>query len=400
MNISDYLNKANLDIRKVKGVRFMDQKVTPDVLCIISDCVINYVGDDLETTFTKNDIWESQYFIKNVKNIFNKPDALKETARSEYDKFVSQPLQMLSFAQLLYCEKRGTTNFYKIKNQELLEYISLKEHNAYVFLYFYLLKVMESSGFLKNLINFKTLYENGNLTEEKFQDLKDQFKKFILGNTNINGKTEVYRIFPKVLNVFSAYNYIPGAIKGRLSKFPFCYGDLMYNRVNWRDRNKSKDITRQEAESLFAERVTDLGTSYNAYLVQKAMNTIRKLYRESEIKDQWSSGDATQVHHIFSSKSFPSLAHYLENLIKLTPTQHFFKAHPNNKTTVINRDYQLICLLAKSNSIETSLKAFGERYYRKESFIYVINTGLSLSLNASLSFNDIRVNLVQHYNKN
>jgi len=90
--------------------------------------------------------------------------------------------------------------------------------------------------------------------------------------------------------------------------------------------------------------------------VQKAMNQIRKMYTESEVKDQWANGEATQVHHLFPKSEFPQLAHYLENLIKLTATQHFTKAHPNNKTSVVNLDYQLVCLLAKSDSIERSLK--------------------------------------------
>lgn len=61
---------------------------------------------------------------------------------------------------------------------------------------------------------------------------------------------------------------------------------------------------------------------FNKPDVQKAMNQIKKMYSESEVKDQWANGDATQVHHIFPKSKFPQLAHYLENLIKLTATQH------------------------------------------------------------------------------
>jgi hypothetical protein len=32
------------------------------------------------------------------------------------------------------------------------------------------------------------------------------------------------------------------------------------------------------------------------------MNQIKKMYSESEVKDQWANGDATQVHHIFPEK--------------------------------------------------------------------------------------------------
>ena len=85
-------------------------------------------------------------------------------------------------------------------------------------------------------------------------------------------------------------------------------------------------------------------------------------------------------------------------IAKLTATQHYTKAHPNNKTQMINRDYQLVCLLAKSRTIEESLKRVGEKYYRKESFIVVINTGLDANLSLTLSFNEIREQLRYLYN--
>lgn len=127
------------------------------------------------------------------------------------------------------------------------------------------------------------------------------------------------------------------------------------------------------------------------------MNQIKKMYMESEVKDQWANGEATQVHHIFPKSKFPKLAHYLENLIKLTPTQHFTKAHPNNKTDEINIDYQLVCLLAKSDSIEKSLNK-GEFIYSKESFVFCINTGLQQNLEFHLNFKDIKTQLVHIYN--
>ena len=90
--------------------------------------------------------------------------------------------------------------------------------------------------------------------------------------------------------------------------------------------------------------------------------------------------------------------HYLENLIKLTATQHFTKAHPSNNTQVINKDYQFICLIAKSKTIEDSLKTIGEKYYRKESFVYVINIGLDAELSMKLTFPEIRSQLRLLYN--
>lgn len=87
----------------------------------------------------------------------------------------------------------------------------------------------------------------------------------------------------------------------------------------------------------------------------------------------------------------------MENLIKITATQHYTKAHPNNKTKDISIDYQLVCLLAKSDSIEKSLKK-NEMYYRKESFIYCINTGLTKELKLDLTFRQIKAELATIYN--
>jgi hypothetical protein len=55
-------------------------------------------------------------------------------------------------------------------------------------------------------------------------------------------------VFPKILNVFAVENQIPCSEKGRISKYDFTFSDLMYNRKNWRNLNKDKTITRQEAE--------------------------------------------------------------------------------------------------------------------------------------------------------
>jgi hypothetical protein len=84
-------------------------------------------------------------------------------------------------------------------------------------------------------------------------------------------------------------------------------------------------------------------------------------------------------------------------LIKLTPTQHYTKAHPSNKTQQINKDYQLVCLLAKTDSIEESLNK-GEFIYRKESLIYVVNTGLTENLEIDLDFRTIKRELSRIYN--
>jgi hypothetical protein len=388
-NIIAYLNQFNLDIRKSKDARFMDQKCTPDVVCFIADCIVNTVSSN--QTFVVNDIWESPYFVKNTRAIFGKPLATNRKAQHEYDKFIQQPLRMLGYARILNVTKLGTHNIYSIQNEELLEYIAQRERNTYNFLYCYFEKVLADSGLWRYFMSYKN-----NPNKDTFKEMKERYTRFIIGNTAINGAVEVHRIFPKILNVFAVQNQLPGTEKGHISKHIFTFSDLMYNRKNWRDLNKDKTITRQEAKIESIDMVQQ--EAYNAYYVRKAIALIHKIQKESEVHDQWGNGDATQVHHIFQKSLFPEIAHYVENLIKLTATQHFTKAHPNNKTQEINRDYQLTCLLAKADSIDNSLRRFSEKYYRKESFVYVCNTGLSGNIETNLSFADIKNSLIQIYN--
>ena len=51
--IIEFLNNKNYDIRIHNNARWIDQKCTPDVICIVADCIINYLdecGDDVEFT--------------------------------------------------------------------------------------------------------------------------------------------------------------------------------------------------------------------------------------------------------------------------------------------------------------------------------------------------------------
>lgn len=392
--INDYLNKFDLDVRKSHDARFMDQKCTPDVVCFIADSVINTITN-VEKTFTVNDIWHSQYFIKNAKAVFNKPLPTNDTARHEYNKFIQQPLRMLGYAHILDVKKIGHINYYKIVNFDILDFISRRERNAYNFLYCYFEKVLKDSDMWRYFEEYKAKCNSGVLIEADYLELKQRYIRFIIGHTKVNGEVEVRRMFPKILNIYAVENGLNGSEKGHMSKYAFTFSDLMYNRKNWRDLNKDKSTTRQEA---LQQHDIEQQEAYNLYYVQKAINLLRKIQENSEIHDQWGNGEATQVHHIFPKSQYPQIAHYIENLIKLTATQHFTKAHPNNRTQVIDRDYQLTCLLAKADTIDKSLQKFGEKYYRKESFVYVLNTGLLTDISTNLSFSDIKSILIQIYN--
>lgn len=392
IDIQRHLNQFNLDIRKSGEARFIDQKCTPDVVCFISDCLMNL---EPQGEFTVQDVWNMRYFVKNASAIFGKPSPKEKTAHSEYDKFIQQPLRMLAYAHILNIEKRGNVNYYSVNSWDLLEFIATKERNAYSFLYLYIVKVLSDSNFLRVFEEYKQKAKTGNADKKDFAYVKERYDNFIIGNTPINTPVEVHRIFTKVFNIYCCEHNIQGTIKGHQSKYSITFSDLMYNRVNWRDVDKAKALTRTQAAT---PEETKRQEEYDAYQVAKAINLLKKIQIESEVKDQYANGEATQVHHIFPKSEFPQIAHYLENLIKLTPTQHYTKAHPSNKTQIVNKDYQLVCLISKSNTIENSLKQVGEKYYRKESFIVVINTGLDVELSFNLTFQQIRTKLRLIYN--
>jgi hypothetical protein len=50
--IEKLLNSINYDIRIKQDARFMDQKCTPDVVCIIADCIMNLRESEPEKEFT------------------------------------------------------------------------------------------------------------------------------------------------------------------------------------------------------------------------------------------------------------------------------------------------------------------------------------------------------------
>lgn len=387
--INSYLSHFDFDIRKSHDARYVDQKCTPDIVCFLADCILNIASS--HPTFTANDIWQSQYFKHNCRVVFNKPYADDERAKNEYNKWFSQPLKLFHTAGILNADLTTRPATYSIKNEELLDYISRRDRNAYNFLYCFFSKVLKDSGFWRF---FEEYLENVRSERDRAKtELYDRYYRLISGNTPSQSRLDINRMFHKVLNVLAAEHNVPGS-SGKEARM---FSDLMYNKKNWRDLNKEKSITRQEAAE--AQQHDEQQEAYNAYYVQKAIALIRKIQSESEVHDAWSNGPATQVHHIFPKSQFPEIAHYVENLILLTATQHNTKAHPKNNTQIVDKDYQLVCLLAKSDTIEQSLRKVGERYYRKESFLYVINTGLDCELSMQLTFSEIKSLLIQIYNR-
>lgn len=371
----EFLNQYDYDVRKTGDARWIDQKCTYDVVSIIADCINEYVDSTNEEEFTVSDIWHSDYARENVIAIFSKPDP-ELKAGNEYDKYFGQPIKLLGYSKILNVRKEKNRYYYSINNRELLDKIALRPMNALNFLYEYICKVLSDSDLMNDFTNFFSVQN-----KEAYKDVRDRFIQFTINNTNINGETECGRIFTKVINPLAFKLRKLGTEKGRISKNIITLNDLQYNRSNWRDElgGKDKSVTRTEHELTNAQLQAKALTTYTVNKAKKAVRKFNDLMFESksEVYQATETVKATQAHHIFAQSDYPDIADYVENLIMLTPNQHFTMAHPNNNTQYIDKDFQYICLIAKSTKIYSNLTSVTEeKFYDFDDYKYVLNTGL------------------------
>lgn len=403
-----FIQSHDYDIRKTGSARWIDQKCTPDVLCFIADCILEYTHDDKSVLFTSKDIWYSNYALNSVKNLFKKVNADADEAENEYDKFFSQPIKLLGYAGVLKETKKGRKNLFKIENEELLQYISIRERNALEFLYVYINKVLKDSG-LKTLFDEFFMKQNN----ESYYEVKRQLLSFNrtytkIGERGSDGKLETNRIFIKILNTLAFKKNKLGTYRGHISKHIITYDELMYNRNNFRDiyANKPKDVARKTFAIANEDKPNEDYFQYQSNKAKKFLKWFNNSYFGglSEVKELEEQGNpATQMHHIFPAGQFPEISGYYENIIALTPNQHFLKAHPNNNTQMINRDYQYTCLMAKSSIIEENLTSESSfKIYEFNRFLYVIRVGLDDESYIDIDDGDytrVRTKLNVSYNK-
>ena len=382
--IRRHLAAFDLDVRKSCDARFVDQKCTPDLVSFIADCVMALT--EKKQGFTVKDLWRSEYFIKNVRVMFNKPYGNNKKAANEYNKVLSQPLKLLAYARVLHVEKvgkRGTLHFSE-ENAWLLEYIAKNMFNAYEFLYCYFEKVMTDSGLAHHFEEYKRKSTaNPANAEQARVAIYSEYLAFIRKHTPSKSKLDIPRMFHKVFNIYAAEYELPGSSGETAYK-----NAITYNRVNKRDVCKWKNETREEAVARIKRENREARETYND---SHAADTLRKIRQDvSEIQDDLALGAATNAHHIFPKARFRKIAGYPENLILLTAAQHYTKAHPGNNTRIIDPAYQLVCLLNKSRSIEESIAQDGEYYYSKQRFLEVVKLGAGIELDISMTFDEIR----------
>lgn len=380
-----FINAHNYDIRVSRNGRWIDQKCTMDELCFVADCIVEYLNSGGQQPFQSPDIWHTEYAMANVQSLFCKPDPTLRTTLDEYNKFFRQPMKMLSAAGVL--QENGKVNNtiqFSVTNQPILEFLSLRERNCMEFLCLYIEKTLRDSGLWDY---FESFFDEQ--TEERFDEVKDAFINFCIRYTPINTDVEARRIFTKVLNPLAVKYRKKGTIKGHISKNIITIDEIKYNRVNWRDVGKDKNVSRTDAATL--ERAEEV-YEYNVEKAKRRLRVFNDKYNSgrSEVTDRLSIGEvATHMHHIFPKHQFPIIADYIENLIALTSGQHLQEAHPAGRTQRIDTAFQYACLINKTDSIRKNLlENFGEPLYSFEDYMFVLDTGLSTDYFKNLGEND------------
>lgn len=387
-SIIKFLDNYEYNIRESHNGRWIDQKCTPDVLSFIADCIYEYAINNPNKEFSTKDIWFSEYAIQNTESVFKKPSPTQNAAKNEYDKFFQQPMKLFANAKVLLERKKGSKNVYTVNSLDILEYIALSEKNALKFLHRYIEKVLSDSDLL---ISFNSFFDNqksaiGN--KEKMQSLyiklKNDFCFFTKRHTPINGDIECGRIFTKVINPLAYYNNAYGSEKGKISSDVITYDILMYNRNNFRDiySNKPKGITRKVYANEHSIKINEKYYDYQSSKAKRFLRIFNNQYRNGlteHLEPEHLKDKAIQIHHIFPKALYPEICAYLENLIALTPTQHFNYAHPNGRTQEINVEYQKLLLLSKADrikeNIEQSYSEKVERIYEFSKFLHVLRVG-------------------------
>lgn len=396
--------KRELDIREIgkTNVRWLDQKVTPDVLSAICDAIVG-VHDNGAQSFTVRELWDSEEFARNVQQDFGKPHPKNKNANLEYDKFVNQPVNTLALAGVLDI-LGGRPKTFSVSGgmDAVIGQMADSERKTVEFLDAYIYEVMSQSGMA---LRFDDFFNKQ--TDDSFCRLKGGFEEFVIGNTNIQGVTECRRMFPKALNVLAYCRQKKGTVRGRLSKHPIGLSDIRYNRLNVRDiiARKPKHIPRKQHKAEITGEVD--ANEHSPRAVQRVIRDVKRYHdRHPEIGDRYSAaaGERVEGHHIFPQAEHRDVAAFRENIILLTPAQHHGRAHTHG-TFSVSKSYQLLCLMKKLDVVEMCEKDPNCDFYRFQDFKMMLFTvgviGEKDAPNAGalaiLSFDEVRRIITEHY---
>lgn len=367
MNFKKYFNIKNLTKTPCVGVHY-EQKTTPDLLWCVSHVILDLIKGNPSKIFLDRDIRKSSIFNSLMLDYFSK--ASQVNAENEYNKVSSYQLGVLAFAGILQ-QVDNHPKKYKVKEFKILEYLAINDLNTSKFLCEYTDKFIFDNG-------FGSLFDkyNQNSNQNNYLRVKEAYWNWAKINTAVKGidRRHTDRVFNKLFNVYCYKNRIPGEDASNIITGPCPYSFLLYNRTNFRDKDKPSGITRQQYQNEVLSEIEKNGV-VEAFQT-KIKDTVRlKHGNDSEIQDRsfgYIPNSGIHVHHILPRHSYPQFSLTKENLICLTPGQHLSFAHIKANTRTINRKFQMICLKKKFEHIKTLLET-GDNFYDLKEFIKVLN---------------------------
>jgi len=374
MDFHEYFRTKSLAKTPRIGIHY-EQKITPDLLWCVAHVVLDLTKENPDKIFTDNDVRESPVFDSIMRDYFSK--APQENAENEYNKVSSYQLGVFAFSGIIE-QISARPKKYKVNNQEALSYIAVNDFNASKFLGEYTEKFIQDNG-------LNTVFENyrRDPNQDNYLRAKEAYWNWAQTNTAIRGSDprHTYRVFNKIFNVFCYKNHLPGEDASNITIGPCPYSFLIYNRTNFRDKDIPSGTTRHQYQEEVLSEIEQGGVVET--LLQKVKDAVRVRHgNDSEIKDAalgYMPNSGVHVHHILPRHSYPQFSLSKENLISLTPGQHFSFAHIESNTRTTNTDFQIICLKKKFEHIKEFLRA-GDGFYDLKEFIKIINVCLRMTI--------------------
>jgi hypothetical protein len=400
--IQEFLDERDYDIRKKKNARWIDQKCAFDVVSFLAECILAYADND-EVSFTRTDIWHSQFAIDGIKYDFKKPDAESMT-ENEYNKFFGNSIGMLHYAGILRgrhsSKRKGRPYIYHVNNREILEFISIRPKNALLFLQLYIEKVLKDSDIYKYFDEFFEKQDYESLTM-----CRKEFRNFLIKNTRITKPTEPNKIFIKVINPLANVKNKKGYVDKTVSVGPITITDLGYQRENWYDEylKKPKNVSRQDHKDSLPEKGLSEELEHRSTRGKNKVRNYNRDYNDahSELQDEYYTDGSVEIHHIFPKHEadYYVLVDQYENLIALTISQHRDHAHPNAHMREIVKTYQKACILQKIETVKQDVENNGGMLYSFENLKHVLAIGLEMQEISDVDDGDYDslVNLVEEY---
>lgn len=387
MDFALYFQEKNLRKVPKEGIHF-EQKTTPDLLWCVAQVVLDVTKDDNEYEFTdKEDIRKSELFNELMQDYFSK--APQSEAEDEYNKVSSYQLGLMTFAGILK-EVSSRPKKYKIVHRNSLVYMAQNDLYASKFLTEYTEKFVKDNGLW-------TSFERYLLkpTQQNYVQCKEDYWVWARRNTDVrtNNPQHSFRVYNKIFNVLCYKHHVGGQSGSIVTEGPCPYSFLIYNRENFRDKDKPTGMTRQAYAEIILSDINHEGVV--ATLLKKAKESVARKYGDSEITDPelgYLPDNGVHVHHILPISYNAQFSLVRENLIALTPGQHLSYAHIKGNTQIISPKYQAICLLKKFENIIASIEA-NENFYSYVSFIDVVNACYEWNLSRDINSDDLAVML-------